>query len=203
MKTYTPVYFIKKVLIFLIILLPVSMFIMQLTVVRAEDKIISDFEKVPDDQWPSQVIFDTVHVCYGGTVRWIALGNPHLLNTPPPPYVSRLMTVHCFCVLDKIRTEYKYQAYVDYINKDDKTKPVLIPRLFMKKSIECINKHGTLQGLVILDKDALKGFEEFVEDNATKVDKKKVDTPDNNSGKSDSPEQPEELPIRESPLLNF
>ena len=73
----------------------------------------------------------------------------------------------------------------------------------MKKSIECITKHGTLQGLVILDKDALKGFEEFVEDNSTKVDKKKVDTPDNNSGKSDSPEQPKELPIGESPLLNF
>ena len=37
MKTYTPVYFIKKVLICLLILIPVSIFIMNLTSVRAED----------------------------------------------------------------------------------------------------------------------------------------------------------------------
>ena len=167
-------------------------------------KHISDFDKVPDDEWPSQVIFDTIHVCYNGTLRWVAMGNPNLLIQPPPYGVARIMTVHCFCVLDKVRTEFKYQAYVDYINKDqleNKTKPKLIPKLFMGKSLECIKDYGTLQGLVILDEEALKGLDEWT-DNETKVDKE-VNSPDNNSGKSDSPEQPEELPNEDTPLLNF
>lgn len=163
---------------------------------------ISDFDKVPDDEWPTQVIFDTVHVCYNGTIRWVAMGNPSLLNQPPPYHIGRIMTVHCFCVLDKVRTEYKYKAYVDHITKDDKTKPTLIPKLFMGKSLECIRDFGTLAGLIILDEEALKGLDEFVEDNETKVDKK-VNPPDNNSGKSDSPEQPEELPEEDSPLIGF
>ena len=76
----------------------------------------SDFDKVPDDEWPSQVIFDTIHVCYQGTLRWVAMGNPTLMSQQPPYHISRIMTVHCFCVMDKIRTDYKYTAYVDYIN---------------------------------------------------------------------------------------
>ena len=162
---------------------------------------ISDFDKVPDDEWPTQVIFDTVHVCYNGTIRWVAMGNPSLLNQPPPYHIGRIMTVHCFCVLDKVRTEYKYKAYVDHITKDDKTKPTLIPKLFMGKSLECIRDFGTLAGLIILDEEALKGLDEFVEDNETKVDKKV--NPPNNSGKSDSPEQPEELPEGDLPLIGF
>ena len=170
-------------------------------------KHISDFDKVPDDEWPTQVIFDTVHVCYQGTLRWVAMGNPSLLSQQPPYHISRIMTVHCFCVMDKVRTDFKYRAYVDYIMKDkDKTKPTLIPKLFMGKSLECIRDHGTLQGLVILDEEALKGLEEFGKDNETKIDTKIEDNlPDNNSGKSDSPEQPEDLPSEDKdlPLLNF
>ena len=166
---------------------------------------ISDFDKVPDDEWPTQVIFDTVHVCYQGTLRWVAMGNPSLLGQQPPYHISRTMTVHCFCVLDKVRSDYKYRAYVNYIMKDkDKTKPTLIPKLFMGKSLECIRDFGTLQGLVILDEEALKGLNEWT-DNETIVDKKiEVKPPDNNSGKSDSlPEQPNELPTEDAPLLNF
>ena len=161
----------------------------------------SDFDKVPDDGWPSQVIYDTTNVCYNGTLRWVAMGNPHLLNQPPPYQIGRMMVVHCFCVIDKVRTEYKYKAYVDFINEDNKNAPTLIPKLFMGKSLECIKEYGTLAGLVILDDEALKGLDEFAEDNATKVEKK-VD-PSANSGKSDSPEQPEELPTEESPILSF
>ena len=167
-------------------------------------KHISDFDKVPDDEWPSQVIFDTVHVCYNGTLRWVAMGNPSLLTQQPPYGVARIMTVHCFCVLDKVRSDFKYRAYVDYIMKD-KGKPVLIPKLFMRKSLECIRDFGTLQGLVILDEEALKGLDEFGKDNETQIDKKIEDKPpDDNSGKSDStPEQPKELPTEDAPLLNF
>ena len=162
---------------------------------------ISDFDKVSNDEWPTQVIFDTVNVCYNGTLRWVAMGNPNLLNQPPPYHVARIMSVHCFCVLDKVRSDFKYRAYVDYIMKD-KGKPVLIPKLFMRKSLECIRDFGTLQGLVILDEEALKGLDEFGKDNETQIDKEEGDSP-NDSGKSDSPEQPEELPIGDQPLLNF
>jgi len=158
-------------------------------------------ERVPGDGWPSRVVFDTINVCYGGTIRWVAMGNPQLLAQTPPPDIARAMTIHCFCVLDKIRTEFKYSKYVEYINKDSKTVPVLIPKLFMKKSLMCIKEYNTLQGLILLDDEALKGLDEFVEDNATKVDKKlEVNPP--NSGESDSPEQPKES-IKDTPLLSF
>tara|TARA_Y100000590_G_scaffold384348_1_gene455635 strand:+ start:75 stop:629 length:555 start_codon:yes stop_codon:yes gene_type:complete len=183
----------KKLFVMLIILLSANSW---------AKEPISQFDKVPDDEWPSQVIFDTVHVCYNGIVRWIAMGNPQLMNMPPPPYVARVMTVHCFCVMDMVRTDYKYKAYVDFINNDSMEDPKLLPKLFMKKSLECIKEHGTLAGLVMLDEEALRGLDEYAEDNATKVEKK-VDPPDNNSGKSDSPEQPEELPTEESPILSF
>ena len=161
----------------------------------------SDFDKVSDDEWPSQVIFDTIHVCYNGTLRWVAMGNPLLLSQPPPYQIARKMTVHCFCVLDKIRTKYKYRAYVDYITEDDKANPSLIPKLFMGKSLECIKNNQTLEGLILLDEESQKKLDEFAEDNETQVDKK-IEDNSSNSGKSDSPEQPEEL-TTETPLLNF
>ncbi len=160
-----------------------------------------EFEKVPDDEWPSQVIFDTIQVCYQGTLRWIAMGNPLLLSQPPPYQISRKMTIHCFCVLDKIRTKYKYKAYVDYITQDDKVAPKIVPQLFMGKSLECIKDHQTLEGLILLDNESLKKLDEYVEDNETQVDKK-VEEKSSNSGKSDSPEQPKEF-ITDPPLLNF
>jgi len=161
----------------------------------------SDFDKVSNDEWPSQVIYDTTNVCYNGTLRWIALGNPNLMNTPPPYHISRVMMVHCFCVIDKVRTQYKYKAYVDFISKDNKNAPELIPKLFMKKSLECIKEYGTLAGLIILDNEALKGLDEFAEDNETRIEEKVK--PPVNSGKSDSPEQPEEVPTGDSPIISF
>ena len=166
-------------------------------------KELGDFDKVPDDEWPSQVIFDTVQVCYNGTVRWVAMGNPSLMNQPPPYHIARIMTIHCFCVLDKVRTQYKYRAYVDHITKDDRSAPTLIPKLFMGKSVECIRDYHTLQGLILLDEESLKALNEFTGDNETQGDKSEDILSDNNSGKSDSPEQPEELPIEDVPLLNF
>ena len=200
MKTYTPVYFIKKLLLFLILLIPVSIFIMNLTVVKAEDN--KPFIKVPNDEWPSQVIFDTVQVCYQGTLRWVATGNPNLMNTPPPYPVARVMTIHCFCVLDKLRTAYKLTVWTKMLSKDNPLAPVVAPREFMQKAVECIKDHDTLAGLVVLDPNMIN---DFLNDNETIVDKKiEVKPPDNNSGKSDSlPEQPNELPTEDAPLLNF
>ena len=221
MKTYTPVYFIKKVLICLLILIPVSIFIMNLTSVRAEEagadelnkarkqlkneeKIVNrHFIKVPDDEWPSQVIFDTIQICYQGTIKWIVMGAPGLLGQVPPYPVARAMTVHCFCVLDKLRTEYKFTPYTNMLGKDDPMNPRILPNKFMEKAVMCIKEHNTLAGLVVLDPNFNMNKMLEQKDNETKSDKKiKVETPDNNSGKLDSPEQPKELP-KDVPLLNF
>ena len=221
MKTYTPVYFIKKVLICLLILIPVSIFIMNLTSVRAEEagadelnkarkqlkneeKIVDrHFIKVPDDEWPSQVIFDTIQICYQGTIKWIVMGSPGLLGQVPPYPVARAMTVHCFCVLDKLRTEYKFTPYTNMLGKDDPMNPQMLPNKFMEKAVQCIKEHNTLAGLVVLDPNFNLNKMLEQKDNETKIDKKiKVETPDNNSGKLDSPEQPKELP-KDVPLLNF
>ena len=190
----------KKILMMFII---VFMFLFLPFIWAEHSKDLDGYDKVPDDEWPSQVIFDTIHVCYNGTLRWVAMGNPSLLNTPPPYGIARLMTVHCFCVLDKVRTQYKYRAYVDHITKDDRSAPTLIPKLFMGKSVECIRDYHTLQGLILLDEESLKALNEFTGDNETQGDKSEDILSDNNSGKSDSPEQPEELPREDVPLLNF
>ena len=213
--------YIKKVLIFLIILIPVSIFIMNLTSVRAEEagadelnkarkqlkneeKIVNrHFIKVPDDEWPSQVIFDTIQICYQGTIKWIVMGAPGLLGQVPPYPVARAMTVHCFCVLDKLRTEYKFTPYTNMLGKDDPMNPRMLPNKFMEKAVQCIKEHNTLAGLVVLDPNFNLNKMLEQKDNETKSDKKiKVETPDNNSGKLDSPEQPKELP-KDVPLLNF
>ena len=160
------------------------------------------FIKVPNDEWPSQVIFDTIHVCYQGTIRWIAMGNPNLMSTTPPYPVQRLMTVHCFCVLDKIRTEYKFSIWTKMLFGYNPMEPVVAPREFMEKAIYCIRDHNTLAGVVLLDQDTI---DKFLNDNETKNNTKiEVKPPDNNSGESDStPEQPKELPTEDAPLLNF
>ena len=228
MKTYTPVYFIKKVLICLLILIPVSIFIMNLTVVRAEDNNTKEtgaeelnkarkkfkdggkkrstvFLKVPNDEWPTQVIFDTTNICYQGTVRWIAMGNPNLLSQVPPYPIARAMTIHCFCVLDKLRTEYRYTPYVDMLSTDDPLNPRLLPNKFMEKAVMCIKEHDTLSGLIVLDPNFnLDDIDINQKDNETKNDIQIETPPDANSGKSDSlPEQPNELPEQDVPLLNF
>ena len=162
------------------------------------------FVKVPDDEWPTQVIFDTTNICYSGIIRWIIMGQPSLAGQIPPPHVIRTMTVHCFCVMDKLRTQYKFTSYTNMLNKENPLKPKLLPELFKTKSLECIKEHKTLSGLIILNKDM---FDNKInqKDNETKIDQKiEVKPPDNNSGKSDStPEQPKELPEGDAPLLNF
>ena len=178
------------------------LFLMCVMVLNSQPRA-QEFDKVPNDGWPSQVVFDTIHVCYNGIVRWIAMGNPQLMTQQPPPHIARLMLVHCFCVLDQIRIKYKYEAYVDFINNISMEDQSLLPKLFMKKSLECVKKYSTLTGLVILDEKAYKGLEEW-SDNETQSDTEiEGKSSDNNSGKSDSPERPEELPTEESPILNF
>ena len=176
---------------------------------KNEETIVErHFIKVTDDEWPTQVIYDTTNICYQGTLRWIVMGNPNLANQLPPVHVARAMIVHCFCVMDKLRTEYKFTPYTDLIGKDNPMNPRILPNKFMEKALQCIKEHNTLSGLVVLDQESLDMFGEKLKkqkDNETKNDTKiEVKPPDDNSGKSDSlPEQPKELPTEDAPLLNF
>ena len=92
-----------------------------------------------DDKWTTQMLFDTVQACYQGTIRWVVLSHPTLLNQIPTLAAQRQMMEHCFCVMDKIRKENKVEDY---------RKKVLDPEwggnLFMLKAMECVNEYKTL-----------------------------------------------------------
>ena len=197
MKTETKHFFKKVCIVGLIFGLIVFLMVFFVKGVRAEDN--KPFIKVPNDEWPSQVIFDTVQVCYQGTLRWVAMGNPNLMNQPPPYHIARIMTIHCFCVLDKLRTAYKLTVWTKMLSKDNPSAPVVAPKEFMQKAVMCLKEHNTLTGLVVLDEDML---DKFLNDNETSTRKQKEET-DNGSGTSDSiPEQPNE-PLEEAPQINF
>ena len=148
MKTYTPVYFIKKLLIFLIILIPVCVFLMNATMVRAEDNKTTEFKNskgigfpkiLDEDEWPSQLVYDTLGACYQGTIKWVIMSNPTLLGQAPGPMAMRQMMEHCFCVMDKVR---KHQTLEVYRKKVFDS--VYIGDLFMTKALECVTEYKTL-----------------------------------------------------------
>ena len=131
---------VMGVLIFLIIMLGVG-----ISSIRAEDNKTIEFTdrgwpKILDDnKWTSQLIFDTVQACYQGTIRWVVISHPTLLNQIPTLAAQRQMMEHCFCVMDKIRKENKVKEY---------RKKVLNPEwggnLFMLKAMECVGEYKTL-----------------------------------------------------------
>lgn len=140
--------YIKSILIILLILIVVSLFIVNITSVRAEDNKTT--------QWNTQLVYDNVNACYQGTYRWILMANPALIGKSPPIIVQRQMVQHCFCVLDKIRVEFPTEKYIELIGMG-----VSVGELYMKKAYECIEEYDTMRGIIILQ-DSL--------DNATKSD---------------------------------
>ena len=135
--------FVIAFLLFLIIMLVAG-----ISVLRAEDNKTTDepmftergFPNIlDDDKWTSQLIYDTIGACYQGTIRWVLLSNPSLLNQLPSPIAQRQMVEHCFCVMDKIRKENKIEDY---------RKKVIDPEwggnLFMLKAMECVGDYETL-----------------------------------------------------------
>ena len=134
---------VMAILLFFIIML-----VAWISVVKAEDNKTTDkpmftergFPKIlDDDKWTSQLIYDTIGACYQGTIRWVLLSNPSLLNQLPSPIAQRQMVEHCFCVMDKIRKENKIEDY---------RKKVIDPEwggnLFMLKAMECVTDYETL-----------------------------------------------------------
>jgi len=166
---------IMGVLLFLLILLVAGMF-----VVKAEDNRTIEFDDrgwpkiLDDDEWRSQLVFDTVQACYQGTIRWIVLSNPTLLGQIPAPLAQRQMMEHCFCVMDKIRKENKVKEY-----KKDVLDPEWGGNLFMLKAMECIREYRTLPSF-------FKSIIETPLDNETKKENKIIIKPE---GSQDSPEE--------------
>ena len=155
--------------------------------VKAEDNKTIEFTdrgwpKILDDnKWTSQLIFDTVQACYQGTIRWVVLSHPTLLNQIPTLAAQRQMMEHCFCVMDKIRKENKVKEY---------RKKVLDPEwggnLFMLKAMECVGEYKTLPSF----------FTDIIgipSDNETKKENKVIIKPEELQDlQKESPDQPKE-----------
>lgn len=176
MKNETVKKIVIGTLIFLIILLVVGV-----AAIKAEDN--------ETRAWNSQLVYDTVNGCYEGTYRWIVIANPALIGKTPPFIVQRQMITHCFCVLDKIRTEFPFKKYIKLLEKRD-----LIGDLFMKKSYECIGEFDTMRGIIIL-KDPL--------DNATKTDNGTIEKLEVLPAVPEGPEEssPDEKPEDQQTIL--
>ena len=166
-----------------VLLVVMILLVAGVAVVKAEDNKTIEFDDkgwpkiLDDDEWRSQLVFDTVQACYQGTIRWVLLSNPSLLNQIPSPIAQRQMVAHCFCVMDKIRKENKVKDY---------KKKVLDPEwggnLFMLKAMECVGDYETLPSFFM-----------------------KMPTPDNETKKENKilikPEEPQDSP-EESPDQN-
>ena len=154
--------------------------------VNAEDNKTIEFDDkgwpkiLDDDEWRSQLVFDTVQACYQGTIRWVLLSNPSLFGQLPSPIAQRQMMEHCFCVMDKIRKENKIEDY---------KKKVLNPEwggnLFMLKAMECVGEYETLPSFFM---------KMPTPDNETKKENKIIIKPEEPSQDSqeESPDQPKE-----------
>ena len=98
------------------------------------------FPKILDDgEWSSQLVYDTIGACYQGTIRWVILSNPSLIEQIPGPWAQRQMVEHCFCVMDKIRHEIKLKDYRKMVYDPEWT-----GNIFMVKAVECVGEWETL-----------------------------------------------------------
>ena len=132
--------------------------------------------------WPTQVVYDSVNACHQGTYRWIVLSNPSLIGIIPPPQTQRAMIQHCFCVLDRVRKDYKFTDYLQMTPNQE-----MVGNLYYQTALKCVTENGTLQGIITLEP---KSDNETKKDNTTIVPDKpeKKDTPKEES----LPDQPKE-----------
>jgi len=180
MKTDTKYFFKKAFIVGLIFGLIVFLMVFFVKGVRAEDNKTIEFDDrgwpkiLDEDEWRSQLVFDTVQACYQGTIRWIVLSNPTILGQIPAPLAQRQMMEHCFCVMDKIRKENKVKEY-----KKEVLDPEWGGNLFMLKAMECVKEYKTLPSF-------FKSIIETPLDNETKKENKIIIKPE---GSQDSPEE--------------
>ena len=103
-------------------------------VIKAEDN-----KTVILREWTTQIIYDTTNACYEGTIKWIVLSNPSLFGQMPNLQSQRQMIVHCFCVMDKIKKEFKMEEYQKLVYD-----PEWVGTLFMTRAMECVKEEKTL-----------------------------------------------------------
>ena len=103
---------------------------------RAEDNVT---KRVVLKKWTTQIIYDTTNACYEGTIKWVVLSNPSLIGQMPSYQTQRQMITHCFCVMDKIRKEFKIEDYQKLVYDAEWT-----GNLFMIKAMECVAEDKTL-----------------------------------------------------------
>ena len=168
-----------------VLLVVMILLVAGVAVVKAEDNKTIEFDDkgwpkiLDDDEWRSQLVFDTVQACYQGTIRWVLLSDPSLLNQIPSPIAQRQMMEHCFCVMDKIRKENKIEDY---------RKKVIDPEwggnLFMLKAMECVGDYETLPSFFM---------KMPTPDNETKKENKIIIKPEEPQDlQEESPDQPKE-----------
>ena len=133
---------IVRIIFFILFLLCLMVLISQ---PRAEDnktvdnppRTLGGFPKILDDDvWPSQILYDTIGACYTGTIKWVVLTNPSLIGQIPSPMAQRQMVEHCFCVMDYIRKELKYQEYIKKVPDITWT-----GKLFMDNAAKCVGEY--------------------------------------------------------------
>jgi hypothetical protein len=145
MKTDTKYFFKKAFIGGLIFGLIVFLMVFFVKGANAEDNKMVEFTDkgwpkiLDDDKWTTQLVFDTVHACYQGTIRWVVMSHPSLLSQMPTLAAQRQMMEHCFCVMDKIRKENKVEEY-----RKEVRDPEWGGNLFMLKAMECVNEYHTL-----------------------------------------------------------
>ena len=118
--------------------------------------------------WPTQIVYDSVQACYQGTYRWIVLSNPALIGIIPPPQQQRAMIQHCFCVLDRVRKQYKFVEYMKVAPNQE-----AIGNLYYETAMKCVTENGTLQGILYLQP---KSDNETIEENKTTIPEEPQDS---------------------------
>ena len=113
--------------------------------------------------WPTQIVYDSVNACHQGTYRWIVLSNPALIGVIPPPQTQRAMVEHCFCVLDRVRKDYKFMEYINIAPNEE-----AVGNLYYETALKCVTENGTLQGIITIEPKS---------DNETKEDNKTIIKP--------------------------
>ena len=163
--------------------------------VRAEDNTTRKFENIErgfpkildEDEWSSQLVYDTLGACYLGTIKWVILSNPSLLGQAPGPMAMRQMMEHCFCVMDKVRKNQPLKVYKKKVF-DSK----YIGDLFMTKALECVAEYRTLPA-----------FFTTLTDNKTKTDNETVNPAEVPDGETEDSQDQEQEESEGSPQTIF
>ena len=91
------------------------------------------------------------------------LSNPALIGVIPPPQTQRAMVEHCFCVLDRVRKDYKFMEYINIAPNEE-----AVGNLYYETALKCVTENGTLQGIITIEPKS---------DNETKEDNKTIIKP--------------------------